>query len=92
MKKNIKKEDEEMQVSTQTQVPALPLPQNEKKRLMQAEVNQELFDLVHKEMKRKDLKIRSIMEWGLRAFLLASNPKEAARFGIRADDVNKKDR
>lgn len=79
----VTKEAIDMQTAAQnSQVPPLPLPQNEKKRLMQAEVNQELFDAVHKEMKRKDLKIRQVMEWGLRAFLLASNPKEATRLGI----------
>ena len=66
--------------------PALPLPQNEKKRLMQAEVNLDLFSAVHREMERKELKIRQVMEWGLRAFLLASNPKEAARLGIKSEN------
>lgn len=62
--------------------PSLPLPQTEKKRLMQAEVNLELFNAVHKEMERRGLKIRNLMEWGLKAFLLQSNPREAARLGI----------
>lgn len=79
-----KKEEDFMQMP-QAQVPPLPLPQNERKRLMQAEVNLELFNAVHREMERKDLKIRQVMEWGLRAFLLASNPKEAQRLGIKSD-------
>jgi hypothetical protein len=79
------KDDRDMQNVAPNQSPPLPLPQNEKKRLMQAEVNLELFNAVHREMERKGLKIRQVMEWGLRAFLLASNPKEAARLGIKSE-------
>lgn len=78
---SVKRKEEDVQMSTQ-QVPPLPLPQTEKKRLMQAEVNLDLFTAVHKEMERRGLKIRNVMEWGLKAFLLSSNPKEAARLGI----------
>jgi hypothetical protein len=83
----VKKEETDMQsATTVNQVPPLPLPQNEEKRLMQAEVNLDLFNAVHREMKRGDLKIRQVMEWGLKAFLLKANPKEAARLGIKTED------
>lgn len=83
----LKKDETDMQTATlPNQVPPLPLPQNEKKRLMQAEVNLDLFNAVSKEMERKGLKIRQVMEWGLRAYLKASNPKEASRLGINSDD------
>jgi hypothetical protein len=79
----IRKEGIDMQSNAQNaQVPPLPLPQNEKKRLMQAEVAVDLFDAAHKEMKRKHLKIRQVMEFGLRAFLLQSNPEAARKLGI----------
>lgn len=78
-----RKDDPEMQAATATnQVLPLPLPQNEKKRLMQAEVNLDLFNAVHAEMDRQDLKIRQVMEWGLKVFLLHSNPEKARQLGI----------
>ena len=46
--------------------------------------NQELFDAVQAELDRRGLKIRNAAEWGLRAFLLATNPAEARRLGITA--------
>lgn len=70
-----------MQIAT----PHLPLPVAEEKRLLQAEVNLELCDAVLREMKRRKVKIRQVMEWGLRAYLLATNPKEAERLGIRPE-------
>lgn len=64
------------------QLPPLPNTQKEKKRLMQAEVNLDLFKAARKEMRLRKINIRSLMEWGLRAFLLSCNPEEAARLGI----------
>lgn len=78
------RKDAAMQMATNS-IPPLPIPRREEKRLMQAEVNQDLFTAVQKEMEKKGLKIREIMEWGLRAFLLTSNPKEAHKLGIKAD-------
>ena len=79
----IKKEEIEMQTETLATKNVIPLPTNEKKRLVQAEVNLELFEAVSVEIKNKNLKIRSVIEWGFQAFLLASNPKEAAKLGIK---------
>ena len=82
MKKAMARKEE---VSMQTQVtpPAIPLPFNEAKRLIQAEVNQELWEAVEREMAKRKVKIRQIMEWGLRGYLLETNPKEAEKLGIR---------
>lgn len=83
-----KKEEPDMQaISHLLQRPRLPIPKKEEKRLMQAEVNLDLFAAVEKEMERRNLKIRQVMEWGLQQFLLASNPKEAARLGIKAESA-----
>lgn len=64
-----------------------PLPASvEQKRLVQAEVNRRLFTAIEKEIARKKgLSIRKVMEWGLRAYLLNSNPEEAAKLGITAE-------
>jgi hypothetical protein len=63
-----------------SQIPTTELPTPEQKRLMQAEVNQELFDEAHKEMKRRNLKIRQVVEFGLKAFISAS--KEQNKSGL----------
>lgn len=83
------KKDLEMQTSM-TQAPALPLPHNEETTLIQAEIDVNLVNAVKKEMSKKavggkKIKIREVVEWGLRAYLLASNPKEAAALGIRSE-------
>lgn len=82
MKKKKKDTDSALPAS---QFPPLPVPQKEEKRLMQAEVNLDLFTSVYNEMERRDLKIRQVMEFGLKAFLLATNKDEAERLGIRVE-------
>ncbi len=52
--------------------PHIPLPKKENKRLLQAEVNFELFNEAQKEMKKRGLKIRQVVEFGLSAFVKAS--------------------
>ncbi len=72
------------------QAPALPIPTSERKRLVQAEVNLDLFDAVHAEMIRRKpkIKIRQVLEWGMKAYLLQANPKAAVALGIKpGEDV-----
>lgn len=84
MTKPKKEKELEMQAATAINLP--PLPQNETKRLVQAEVNSELFTAVEKELARKKLKIRQVLEWGLSTYLLNTNPKAAAELGIFPKD------
>ena len=72
------KKDEQMAV-------ALELPQSQATRLVQAEVDLELFEAVQKELSRhkpKKIKIRDAITWGLQAYLLKSNPDAAGKLGI----------
>jgi len=63
-------------------------------RLLQAEVDKELFDLAAEEMKRANTNIKKVAEYGLKAFLLKVNPdkakkfldREAARLGLKIED------
>jgi hypothetical protein len=54
-------------------------------RLMQAEVNLRLFKVAEKILKKRKLKIRQIMEWSLKSFILTEDPEEARRLGIIPD-------
>ena len=81
----VKIDNSAVESSVPSQFPPLPVPQKEEKRLMQAEVNLDLFTAVYNEMERRDLKIRQVMEFGLKAFLLATNKVEAERLGIKVE-------
>lgn len=70
-----KKEEVTVQTASEQTASALPLPTHEAKRLVQAEVKQDLFDAVEKEAKKRGLKIRQVVEWGLQAFLTKSKSK-----------------
>lgn len=93
MTKLKKEEKEPMQTQTLSheQIPPLPLPVNEKKRLMQAEVNLDLFNEVSVEMKRQGLKIRQVMEFGLQAFLAASKHQHKESSPKKSGLVKKKE-
>lgn len=64
------------------------LPEKEEKRLMQAEVNIQLFLAAKKVMDEKGIKIRTVMEWGLKSFLLAYAAEEAKEMGIKTEYPN----
>lgn len=81
MKKMKKENIEELN----TEGPEMPVP--EKKRLIQAEVSLELFEAVHSEIKKKNIKIRQVLEFGLQYFLIRANKKEAERLGIKVVPV-----
>jgi hypothetical protein len=66
---------------------ALKLPGPEPKIPLQVEINTELYNAVERERKQRHLKKRQIVEYGFRAFLLATNPKEAERLGIKSSNV-----
>lgn len=82
------KKEENMQTITQSmKTPVLPKStKHEKKAMMQAEINMDLRDAVKREIKSRKLTDRQVVEWGLKAFLLSTNPKEAARLGITTED------
>lgn len=65
------------------QMPEKKVPAEKRERLIQAEVSQDLFDAVYSEIRRRNLKIRQVMEFGLQCFLIRANRKEAERLGIK---------
>ena len=69
----------ETPVQTNVNSEGLPLPHKKEKRLVQAEVDLELFTAVEKELKKQGLKIRDVTEWGLGQWLLKVNPEAAKR-------------
>lgn len=77
----VKKEDNDMLANTTTTASGIPLPGShrelEKKRPLQVEVSVELFSAVHRELKKRNLKIRQVVTWGLLAWLSQVNPAEA---------------
>lgn len=77
-----KKKDSIMQTTDFTNLPPIPMPKNEKKRLIQAEVNFEIYKAVEKEMVRRDLNIRETVEYSLKLFLAKTNPEIAKKLGI----------
>ncbi len=62
----------------------VPIPQAPERKLLQAEVDLDLFEAVKKESKKHKLKIREVLTWGLQTFLLTTNPKAAKELGIQS--------
>lgn len=62
---------------------AIPLPKKEEKRLVQAEVNADLWRAVEAEMRNDDTTIRSVMEYGFKVYLMKKNPEAAKALGIQ---------
>lgn len=65
-----------------------PLPKttkNENKVLVQAEINKDFWSLIEREMDSLGLTKRQVVEFGLKAFLLKTNPKEAHKLGIEEE-------
>lgn len=62
-----------------------PMPKKEGKRLVQGEVGLSLWNAIEKELDHQGHTIREALEFGLRAYLLVHNPKEATRLGITND-------
>lgn len=64
--------------------PHIPLPvaKARARKLIQAEVSLELREAVEREAKARKIELRQIVEWGLKAWLLSMNQKEATRIGI----------
>jgi len=90
---DISEKEENMQPTTDLfeNIPKLPLPVTEKKRLMQAEVNLDLFNEVSKEMKTQGLKIRQVLEFGLKMFLAASEQQRKNSPQKKSSLAKKKD-
>lgn len=74
----------ENEMQTQTQTPPLPKAQKARRAIVNAEVDPELFAAV-KAGKPEGVFLCDIVEWGLRAYLLKTNPKAAAKLGIKAE-------
>jgi hypothetical protein len=70
-----------------TEIPAtaaLPLPVHDDNKSVSVMLSRDLYGAARKEMKRRKLSVRQVLEWGLGMFLLSTNPQEAQRLGIRA--------
>ncbi len=75
------KKEEKMQLTVAHPNQLPPLPHAEEKQLVQAEVNQDLYDQMIREMKRSDIKkIRTVIEYGIACFVARSQ----AEAGIHA--------
>lgn len=70
----------DMQTDTTTQKKSSKPAGKEEKRLMQAEVNQDLFDAAEKVMEAEEFKIRWVMEFGLKQFLKKYDPKAYSEY------------
>jgi hypothetical protein len=62
----------------------LPLPEREELKPVTIELSRELYAVARAEMKKRNLTVRKIVEWGLANFLISVAPEEAKRLGIRA--------
>lgn len=58
------------------------LPTKPKIFLVQAEIPIELWKAALTEIQVRKLSRKAVVEWGLKAFVKASNPKRAAELGI----------
>jgi hypothetical protein len=65
------------------------LPQKAKKKILQGEIRAEIHSALIDELDRNGVKICEMLDWSARAYLLTSNPKEAAKLGIFAEDSAK---
>lgn len=59
----------------------VPMPVREAKVPAQVEVNADLMEAVEAEAKKRKLKKRQVVEWGLKQWLVMNNPKAAHRLG-----------
>ena len=62
---------------------AISLPRKEEKRLVQAEVNMDLWLAVDAQMKKDGIQIRQMVEFGLKSYLIAANPQAAKELGLK---------
>jgi len=60
------------------------LPHPDKKKFINAEVNESLLEAVRDEALEDGVTFRQILEFGLQSYLLNKNPKRAAQLGIVA--------
>jgi len=60
--------------------PKLQLPKKLGVRLVQAEIDLTLWAAVEREKKKNKVTIKDVVEYGLAAYLLASNPTEYERY------------
>lgn len=76
-------------MQTSSAAVALPTPEAKitARKLVQAEVELDLRRAVMKEIDKKKLTIRQVVEWGLKAYLLQANPAKAAELGITTNDT-----
>ncbi len=63
------KKEETMQLITPNAKDLPPLPRPENKQLVQAEVNEDIYEQMQVEMKRSGItKIRTVIEYGIKCF------------------------
>lgn len=58
------------------------IPSKSQTIVAQGHVEKPLYSAVVGEAKRRNIKIRQVVEWGFRTFLLSTNPKMAKELGI----------
>lgn len=62
---------------------ALPTPKDddEKRRFINVRVSSEIYAAARAEMKRRDVTVGQVLDWGLMAYLMETNPEEARKLG-----------
>lgn len=76
------KDRKETEMQAVTPLKPLPVKTVDPTRLVQAEVPKPLWDAVEDEIVRRKLTIKEAVVFGLQSFLVAHNPREAAKLGI----------
>lgn len=63
---------------------ALPSPKNDdgKRRFINVKVSTELYDMARAEMKRRGVTVAQVLDWGLLAYLVETNPEAAKKLGV----------
>lgn len=62
----------------------LPMPKRESVRAITVDVNCELYAAARREMKKRKISMRKMVDWALSSYVVAHNPQEAERLGIKS--------
>lgn len=61
---------------------AIPLPTKRVKTLVQGLVDADVLDAVRAEADKQGVTIRSVVEWGIKQYLMTTNPQKAKDLGL----------
>jgi len=58
------------------------IPKPKEREAVNFSIDKELFEAVKKDLRLRKIRIREVIEWALKIYLIKSNPKEAERLGL----------